>query len=362
MRMAGTRPGSAPSPACGPPWIGSSTTCSSWRKTLKCGPTDWRSCTRRSRFFIASPIFPDSEVSVNQYVFFFGGGKADGNKDMKDLLGGKGAGLAEMTNAGLPVPPGFTLSTAACNLFVERGGSLLPQIEEEIAKALARLEGLVGKKLGAPADPLLVSVRSGAKFSMPGMMDTILNLGLHDQSVLGLKAKTKNGRFAKDSYRRFIQMYGNVVLGIDKDRFEHELSAVKKKQRVTADVDIGEAALDDVITRFKAVVERETHRPFPQDPREQLKGARDAVFKSWMNPRAITYRKLNDIPHDLGTAVNVQTMVFGNMGDTSATGVGFTRNPSTGAKEFYGEFLQNAQGEDVVAGIRTPHPIAELEK
>ncbi|HKC12497.1 MAG TPA: PEP/pyruvate-binding domain-containing protein, partial [Vicinamibacteria bacterium] len=281
---------------------------------------------------------------------------------MKDLLGGKGAGLAEMTNAGLPVPPGFTVSTAACNLFVERRGSLLPEIEEEIAKALARLEGLVGKKLGAPADPLLVSVRSGAKFSMPGMMDTILNLGLNDQSVLGLKAKTRNGRFAKDSYRRFIQMYGNVVLGIDKDRFEHELSAVKKKQRVTADVDIGEAALDDVITRFKAVVERETHRPFPQDPREQLKGARDAVFKSWMNPRAITYRKLNDIPHDLGTAVNVQTMVFGNMGDTSATGVGFTRNPSTGAKEFYGEFLQNAQGEDVVAGIRTPHPIAELEK
>jgi len=299
---------------------------------------------------------------VNQYVFFFGGGKADGNKDMKDLLGGKGAGLAEMTNAGLPVPPGFTVSTAACNLFVERAGSLPPEIEEESAKALARLEGLVGKKLGAPADPLLVSVRSGAKFSMPGMMDTILNLGLNDQSVLGLKAKTRNGRFAKDSYRRFIQMYGNVVLGIDKDRFEHELSAVKKKQRVVADVDLGEAAFDEVIARFKAVVERETHRPFPQDPREQLKGARDAVFKSWMNPRAVTYRKLNDIPHDLGTAVNVQTMVFGNMGDTSATGVGFTRNPSTGAKEFYGEFLQNAQGEDVVAGIRTPHPIADLEK
>jgi pyruvate,orthophosphate dikinase len=299
---------------------------------------------------------------VNQYVFFFGGGKADGNKDMKDLLGGKGAGLAEMTNAGLPVPPGFTVSTAACNLFVERGGSLPPEIEEEIAKALARLEGLMGKKLGAPADPLLVSVRSGAKFSMPGMMDTILNLGLNDQSVLGLKAKTRNGRFAKDSYRRFIQMYGNVVLGIDKDRFEHELSAVKKKHKAAADVDLGEAALDDVITRFKAVVERETHRPFPQDPRDQLKGARDAVFKSWMNPRAVTYRKLNDIPHDLGTAVNVQTMVFGNMGNTSATGVGFTRNPSTGAKEFYGEFLQNAQGEDVVAGIRTPHPITELEK
>jgi pyruvate,orthophosphate dikinase len=299
---------------------------------------------------------------VNQYVYFFGGGKADGNKDMKDLLGGKGSGLAEMTNAGLPVPPGFTVSTQACNLFVERGGSLPPAIDEEIGKALARLEGLMGKTLGAPADPLLVSVRSGAKFSMPGMMDTILNLGLNDQSVMGLKAKTQNGRFAKDSYRRFIQMYGNVVLGIDKDRFEHELKATKKKHRAVSDVDLGEAALDEVITRFKAVVERETHHPFPQDPKEQLRGARDAVFRSWMNPRAVTYRKLNDIPHDLGTAVNVQTMVFGNMGETSATGVGFTRNPSTGAKEFYGEFLQNAQGEDVVAGIRTPHPIRELEK
>ena len=298
---------------------------------------------------------------MTQYVYFFGGGKADGNKDMKDLLGGKGAGLAEMTNAGLPVPPGFTVTTAACNLFVERQGSLPREVDEEIEKSLRRLEALMGKPLGDAADPLLVSVRSGAKFSMPGMMDTILNLGLNDRSVGGLKAKTGNGRFAKDSYRRFIQMYGNVVLGIDKDRFEHELQAVKKKLRAKADVDLDEAALDEVIDRFEDVVKKETGKPFPQDPREQLKGARDAVFRSWTNPRAVTYRKLNDIPHDLGTAVNVQTMVFGNMGDSSATGVGFTRNPSTGAKEFYGEFLQNAQGEDVVAGIRTPRPIAELQ-
>ena len=299
---------------------------------------------------------------MTQYVYFFGGGKADGNKDMKDLLGGKGSGLAEMTNAGLPVPPGFTVSTAVCNLFVERGGSLPEAIHQEIAKALERLEGLMGKKLGAAEDPLLVSVRSGAKFSMPGMMDTILNLGLNDRSVEGLKAKTRNGRFAKDSYRRFIQMFGNVVLGIDKDAFEHELGAVKKKNRVVADVDLDEKAFDEVIARYRVVVQKHTGHPFPQDPREQLAGARDAVFRSWMNPRAATYRRLNDIPHDLGTAVNVQAMVFGNMGDTSATGVGFTRNPSTGAREFYGEFLQNAQGEDVVAGTRTPHPIAELEK
>jgi pyruvate, orthophosphate dikinase len=299
---------------------------------------------------------------VTQYVFFFGAGKADGNKDMKDLLGGKGAGLAEMTNAGIPVPPGFTISTQACNAYYESDGKLPAEVDDQMSQALAKLESLQGKKLGDPADPLLVSVRSGAKFSMPGMMDTILNLGMNDRSVDGVKAKTGNPRFAKDSYRRFIQMYGNVVLGIDKDQFEHELSAVKKNHRAKTDLDLDEKALDEVIARYKAVVQRETHHPFPQHPLEQLVGARDAVFKSWMNPRAITYRKLNDIPHDLGTAVNVQTMVFGNMGMTSATGVGFTRNPSTGAKEFYGEFLQNAQGEDVVAGIRTPHPITDLEK
>jgi pyruvate,orthophosphate dikinase len=298
---------------------------------------------------------------VTQYVYFFGGGKADGNKDMKDTLGGKGSGLAEMTNAGAPVPPGFTITTEACNEFV-KDGQVPPEVDEQTDKALERLEELEGKKLGDPDNPLLVSVRSGAKFSMPGMMDTILNLGLNDESIEGLEKKTGNGRFAKDSYRRFMQMYGNVVMGIDKDVFEHELSAVKKKRKVKLDVELDEAALEEVIDRYKKVVKREAHKEFPQDPREQLIGARDAVFNSWMNPRAVTYRRLNDIPHDLGTAVNVQTMVFGNMGDSSATGVGFTRDPGTGAKQFYGEFLQNAQGEDVVAGIRTPHPIADLEE
>jgi len=299
---------------------------------------------------------------VSKYVYFFGGGQAEGNKDMKDTLGGKGAGLAEMTNAGLPVPPGYTTSTQACNLYTERGGSLTQEIEQEFEDNQRKLEELMGKKLGDANDPLLVSVRSGAKFSMPGMMDTILNLGMNDQSVLGLKAKTGNGRFAKDSYRRFIQMYGNVVLEIDKDKFEHELNVVKAKKKVKADVDLDEAALDEVIERYKDVVRKEIGSDFPQEPMAQLKGARDAVFRSWMNPRAVTYRKLNDIPHNLGTAVNVQTMVFGNTGDDSATGVGFTRNPSTGEKVFYGEFLQNAQGEDVVAGIRTPHQIADLEQ
>ena len=297
-----------------------------------------------------------------KFVYFFGGGKAEGHKDMKDVLGGKGAGLAEMTNAGLPVPPGFTISTRACAVFEGNKGTLTPAIEDEIAEALAKLETLMGKSLGQASDPLLVSVRSGSKFSMPGMMDTILNLGLNDKSVAGLKNKTGNGRFAKDSYRRFIQMYSNVVLNINKDLFEHELHAVKKSAKVHADVDLSEAHLDAVIERYKAVVLKQIGKPFPQDPKEQLTGARDAVFRSWGNPRAVTYRRLNDIPHDLGTAVNVQCMVFGNKGDTSATGVGFTRNPSTGGKEFYGEFLQNAQGEDVVAGIRTPHPIADLQQ
>jgi pyruvate,orthophosphate dikinase len=299
---------------------------------------------------------------VPKFVYFFGGGKAEGHKDMKDTLGGKGAGLAEMTNAGLPVPPGFTISTKACAVFETNKGSLTPAIDDEIAEALAKLETLMGKSLGQASDPLLVSVRSGSKFSMPGMMDTILNLGLNDKSVEGLKNKTGNGRFAKDSYRRFIQMYSNVVLNINKDLFEHELHAVKQKAKVKADVDLKEEHFDEVVERYKSVVEKQTGKPFPQDPKEQLTGARDAVFRSWGNPRAVTYRRLNDIPHDLGTAVNVQCMVFGNKGDSSATGVGFTRNPSTGAREFYGEFLQNAQGEDVVAGIRTPLPIAELQQ
>ena len=223
---------------------------------------------------------------MTQYVYFFGGGKADGHKDMKDTLGGKGSGLAEMTNAGVPVPPGFTITTQACNAFYDKGG--LPRaVDEQMDAALEKLEKLQGKKLGDANDPLLVSVRSGAKFSMPGMMDTVLNLGLNDKSVEGLKKKTGNGKFAKDSYRRFIQMYGNVVMGIDKDAFEHELSAVKKKAKVKSDVDLTEANLDEVIARYKKIVQKEAGKDFPQDARQQLVGSRDAVFESWMNPRAI---------------------------------------------------------------------------
>jgi pyruvate,orthophosphate dikinase len=281
---------------------------------------------------------------------------------MKDVLGGKGSGLAEMTNASLPVPPGFTISTVACTVYYDNRGRLTPAIEREILTHLKRLESSTRAKFGSTTNPLLVSVRSGAKFSMPGMMDTILNLGLNDVTVEALKARTKNGRFAYDSYRRFIQMFGNVVLEIPKDDFEHELLAVKTSRGVKNDPDLDEAALKDVVTRYKTVVERKTRKPFPQDPLQQLKLARDAVFRSWQNPRAKEYRRIYAIPDSIGTAVNVQAMVFGNTGDRSGTGVGFTRNPATGAKEFYGEFLINAQGEDVVAGIRTPRPIGELEK
>jgi pyruvate,orthophosphate dikinase len=296
----------------------------------------------------------------NRYVYFFGNGKAEGDRTMKDVLGGKGAGLAEMTNAGLPVPPGFTISTAACNLYYERGRKLPPEIDREIEQNLQKLEKAAAAKLGDAKNPLLVSVRSGAKFSMPGMMDTILNLGLNDQTVEGLKARTSNGRFAFDSYRRFIQMYGNVVLEIVKEAFEKEMEAVKHDRGAKVDTDLDESALRDIVGRYKRVIRGKTGRDFPQDPQEQLRGARDAVFRSWNNQRAIDYRRIYNIPDDIGTAVNVQMMVFGNMGDRSATGVGFTRNPATGAKEFFGEFLVNAQGEDVVAVIRTPRPITEL--
>jgi pyruvate, orthophosphate dikinase len=297
-----------------------------------------------------------------KHVYFFGAGKADGNRNMKDVLGGKGSGLAEMTNAGLPVPPGFTISTAVCNLYYEQNGKIPAAVDREIAANLKKLEHAAGATLGSPEHPLLVSVRSGAKFSMPGMMDTILNLGLNDDAVEGLKRRTQNGRFAFDTYRRFIQMFGNVVLEIPKEAFEHEFEAVKAAGRTKLDTDLGEDALRDVVRRYKQVVTQRAKREFPQDPAEQLTMARDAVFRSWMNPRAIEYRRIYDIPDHIGTAVNVQMMVFGNTGDRSATGVGFTRNPATGAKEFYGEFLINAQGEDVVAGIRTPQPIQELEK
>ncbi len=296
-----------------------------------------------------------------QYVFFFGAGKADGNGKMKDELGGKGAGLAEMTNAGLPVPPGFTIQTEACREFMKTGKTS-EEVDRQMLEALARLEKQQGQKLGTGENPLLVSVRSGAKFSMPGMMDTILNLGLNDASVEVLARKTGNERFAYDSYRRLIQMFGNVVLEIHKESFDEVFNAQKKKRGVSLDTDLNAGDLKQVITDYKNVVRKHAGRDFPQDPIEQLRLARDAVFQSWQNDRAKVYRRINSIPDDLGTAVTIQAMVFGNMGETSGTGVGFTRNPATGAKEFYGEFLMNAQGEDVVAGIRTPLHISELEK
>src|ERR1700756_2546573 len=301
-------------------------------------------------------------TTTTQYVFFFGGGKADGNGKMKDELGGKGAGLAEMTNAGLPVPPGFTIQTEACREYMRSGGKVSGDIDKQIETALRRLEELQKQKLGAGENPLLVSVRSGAKFSMPGMMDTILNLGLNDQSVEALAARSNNPRFAYDSYRRLIQMFGNVVLEIPKSAFDEVFDAKKKQKKAKLDTDLDAKALKEVIAEYKKVVKKHTRHDFPQDPHEQLVMARDAVFRSWQNDRAKHYRRINNIDDMLGTAVNVQAMVFGNLGETSGTGVGFTRNPATGEKEFYGEFLMNAQGEDVVSGVRTPVHILELQK
>jgi len=299
--------------------------------------------------------------SSTKYVYSFGGGKADGNGKMKDVLGGKGAGLAEMTNAGLPVPPGFTIQTEACREYMRQGG-VSEEVDRQMDAALARLESLQGQKLGKGDNPLLVSVRSGAKFSMPGMMDTILNLGLNDESVEALAKKSNNPRFAYDSYRRLIQMFGNVVLDIEKHAFDEVFDGKKKQRKVKLDTELDAKALNEVIGEYKKVVKKEAKRDFPQDPHEQLVMARDAVFRSWQNERAKHYRRINNIDDMLGTAVNVQAMVFGNLGETSGTGVGFTRNPAIGTKEFYGEFLMNAQGEDVVAGIRTPVHISELEK
>ena len=299
---------------------------------------------------------------MKKYVYAFGGGTADGDGKMKDTLGGKGAGLAEMSRAGVPVPPGYTISTEVCNIYFQNNNRVPAEIQQEADAALTQLEEKMGKKLGDPNDPLLLSVRSGAKFSMPGMMDTILNLGLNDETVKGLEAKSGNPRFAYDCYRRFIQMFGNVVLDIEKKEFEHIFDGRKAKVKAKFDTDLTAEDLKAVIADYKKLVQKLTRKPFPQEVHEQLNMARDAVFRSWWNPRAQHYRKMNKIAEDLGTAVNVQAMVFGNMGETSATGVGFTRNPATGAKEFYGEFLQNAQGEDVVAGIRTPHPISDLKQ
>jgi pyruvate,orthophosphate dikinase len=299
-------------------------------------------------------------VTAVKYVYSFGGGKAEGNGKMKDTLGGKGAGLAEMTNAGLPVPPGFTIQTEACREYMR--GNVSEDVDKEMDAALEQLETLQGQKLGAGENPLLVSVRSGAKFSMPGMMDTILNLGLNDESVKALAARTQNPRFAYDSYRRLIQMFGNVVLDIEKAYFEEVFDSKKKQKKAKLDTDLDAAALQEVIADYKKVVKKHAKIDFPQNPHEQLVMARDAVFRSWQNDRAKHYRRMNNIDDMLGTAVNVQAMVFGNMGETSGTGVGFTRNPATGAKEFYGEYLLNAQGEDVVSGVRTPQHITKLQE
>src|SRR5205085_1226054 len=306
-----------------------------------------------------------------KYVYYFGDGQADGTGKMKPLLGGKGANLAEMTRIGLPVPPGFTITTELCSYFYAHNRSYPQQLKVEVESALAKVEKSVGKKLGDKDRPLLVSVRSGARDSMPGMMDTILNLGMNDEVVEIVAKKTGNARFAWDSYRRFLQMYGDVVMGVQKrpgedhDPFESVIEHLKDQRygkHDFPDVKLSVADLKELVKRFKALIKERTGKSFPQDPKGQMWGSISAVFGSWMNDRAIVYRRKYGIPHDWGTAVNVQTMVFGNMGDTSATGVAFTRDPASGEKVFYGEYLINAQGEDVVAGVRTPHPIAMLAK
>ena len=293
-----------------------------------------------------------------KWVYTFGDGKAEGELAMRELLGGKGANLAEMANLGLPVPPGFTITTEVCTYYYDHGRTYPPELKEEVARALAHVGKIAGKTFGDARNPLLVSVRSGARASMPGMMDTVLNLGLNDETVEAVAASS-DSRFAYDSYRRFITMYSNVVLGIGHHHFEDALEEYKERKGHTLDTDLSADDWKTLIRRYHAIVEKELGQPFPQDPHEQLWGAVGAVFGSWMNARAKKYRELHAIPASWGTAVNVQSMVFGNRGETSATGVAFTRNPSTGEKELYGEFLINAQGEDVVAGIRTPQDITE---
>jgi pyruvate,orthophosphate dikinase len=300
----------------------------------------------------------DRKATDKKWVYLF----SEGNASMRDLLGGKGAGCAEMTHAGLPVPPGFTITTEACNAYYAAGRSAPSGLWDQVSAALQSVEQQTAKRFGDPANPLLVSVRSGAKFSMPGMMDTVLNLGLNDEVTAGLAKLSGNERFAFDAYRRFIQLFSKIVLGVKGDVFEHELEAEKQRAGAATDADLSVEALQDLVAHFKGVVKDQTGEDFPTDPREQLERAVMAVFQSWNGKRAIDYRNFNRISHDLGTAVNVQTMVFGNMGTDSGTGVAFTRNPSTGEKRLYGEYLLNAQGEDVVAGIRTPAPIATLER
>jgi pyruvate,orthophosphate dikinase len=302
-------------------------------------------------------------MAEKKWVYKFGGGSAEGNAKMKNLLGSKGANLAEMALLGIPVPPGFTITTEMCAVYYQTGGEFPPELEKQVKEAMAFVEKEMGAKFGDPSNPLLVSVRSGAAISMPGMMDTVLNLGLNDQTVVGLAKRTGNERFAWDSYRRFVQMYGDVVLGLkpekkdEIDPFEAIIDRLKEEKGYKYDTDMTVEDLKYLVGEFKKLIKQRKGIDFPQDPWEQLWGAIRAVFRSWNNERAITYRRLNKIPDDLGTAVNVQAMVFGNMGDDSATGVAFTRDPATGEKVFYGEYLVNAQGEDVVAGIRTPQPI-----
>jgi pyruvate,orthophosphate dikinase len=298
---------------------------------------------------------------MSKNVFFFGGGTADGDGKMKDVLGGKGAGLADMCRAGLPVPAGFTIATGVCTDYFQAGNKIPDSVQTEVGKALVKLEKEMGQKLGDAKNPMLLSVRSGARFSMPGMMNTILNLGLNDVTTAGLAARSGNERFAYDCYRRFIQMFGEVALEIHMEKFNHIFDARKAKIKAKSDTDLTAADLKVIIADYKKLVLKETKKPFPEDPREQLTLSVGAVFGSWWNAKAAYYRKMEKIPDEIGTAANVQAMVFGNMGETSGTGVGFTRDPGSGEKVFYGEFLMNAQGEDVVAGIRTPLPIAQLE-
>jgi pyruvate,orthophosphate dikinase len=302
------------------------------------------------------------KAAKGKWVYAFGGGKAEGRAAMRNLLGGKGAGLAEMAQLGLPVPPGFTITTEACTYLYQHGKTYPKELKRQVDAALAQIGRVTGKKFGDRDNPLLVSVRSGARASMPGMMDTVLNLGLNDVTVKALAAKSGDRRFALDSYRRFITMYSDVVLGIDHHHFEEILDDHKDRNGYTLDTDLNADDLEELVTSYKERVEEERGEPFPQDPNAQLWGAIGAVFGSWMNQRAITYRRLHNIPESWGTAVNVQAMVFGNMGESSATGVAFTRNPSTGEKKLYGEYLINAQGEDVVAGIRTPQEITEAAR
>ena len=297
-------------------------------------------------------------MKEKQFVYLFN----EGNASMKNLLGGKGANLAEMTSLGIPVPQGFTVTTEACNKYYEDGKLISQDIINEIYEKLKVLEEETGKKFGSVTNPLLVSVRSGARVSMPGMMDTILNLGLNDDSVEALAKLTNNERFAYDSYRRFIQMFSDVVMGVEKRLFENLIDKVKAKKGVYFDTDLDANDLKELVLEFKNLYKKEKNEDFPTDPKVQLIEAITAVFRSWDNPRAIVYRRLNDIPGEWGTAVNVQQMVFGNKGETSGTGVAFSRNPATGENKIYGEYLMNAQGEDVVAGIRTPQPISKLEE